>query len=178
MVNAITDNGYFYVLLVFTAAFAIVSIAAYFSKKHSNEYDERQTVSRGIAYRYSFWVIIAYFTAAAFASRMGFPFLISVPGIYIGIFIALTVFAEVCVFKDAYFTLNEKPLTYIIISGICFIGFAAWGVRSVLIGGTDNEIGISFTIAAFFLILLVSLLIRVAYNKKTEHMQEDGYEES
>lgn len=178
MVNAITDNGYFYVLLVFTAAFAIVSAALYFSKKRSAEYDERQNLVRGAAYGSAFWTVIAYFTVAAFASCRGYSFLLSVPGVYTGIFLALTVFAEICICRDAYFALSEKPTTYLIIGGICFAGFTAWGIRSVAVGGSVNEISVSFTIAAFFLILSVSLIVRTVLDKRAERLEADSDEES
>jgi len=77
--------------------------------KIAGEYDERQMAARGKAFRLGFWTAIVYFAVVALLHAMGIqlPMQECVVDI-IGVLVAICVNLTICIWKDAYFALNEN----------------------------------------------------------------------
>jgi len=85
-------------------------VALLFRKKVLDcTFDERQERARGRAFQYGFFTlmvsVVAYGTAEQFFGRFCEP----LAGAMLCVCIAAAVFATVCILKDAYLSLREKP---------------------------------------------------------------------
>lgn len=101
------------------AGLATVFLIRFLTKKRGPcKYDERQMLARGEAYRAAFWTLVAYMGINGILFMgTGFVWADMLTGSFLGIFLALTVYAVVCIAKDAYLPLKEKPKTYFAILG-------------------------------------------------------------
>ncbi len=97
-------------------------------KSVKSKYDERQEVHRGRAYKYGFFTLMGYcglLTVFEIAD-VELPFEDSVT-IFLGVLIAIGVFATVAIENDAYIALNENYLKV-------FVSFALIGASNMVIG--------------------------------------------
>lgn len=111
------------VVFLFASAIAIVVLACvlavYVGRNfHSEKFDERQQIDRGHAYRFSWWIGMAYYFGLAvyFVFHNGSsewnlePFLL----LFIGILIQLQSFHIYCIMTHSSLPLGEKPIGTII----------------------------------------------------------------
>ena len=94
-------------------------------------FDERQERARGQAYKYGFWTLLGCallygFSEVALGRRCD-----AITGVMLCVAAAMTVFASVCITKDAYLSLKEKPravMTLLTVVGVLnlFIGVMNW----------------------------------------------------
>jgi len=111
------------VIFLFVSVIALIVLACvlavYVGRNFSSEkYDERQQIDRGHAYRFSWWVGMAYYFGLAvfFIFRTGRqewilePFLL----LFIGILIQLQSFHIYCIMTHSSLPLGEKPIGTII----------------------------------------------------------------
>ena len=72
-------------------------------------FDERQERARGQAYKYGFWTLITCLLLYGFSDQIFGRWCDVLVGAILCIAAALMVFASVCIVKDAYLSLKEKP---------------------------------------------------------------------
>ena len=74
-------------------------------------FDERQERARGQAYKYGFWTLLTCLLLYGFSDMVLGRWCDVLVGAMLCIAAALMVFASVCIVKDAYLSLKEKPRT-------------------------------------------------------------------
>lgn len=72
-------------------------------------FDERQERARGQAYKYGFWTLMTCLLLYGFSDMVLGRWCDVIAGAMLCIAVALMVFASVCIVKDAYLSLKEKP---------------------------------------------------------------------
>lgn len=95
-----------------------------FENKSKVSYDERQKKARGEAYRVGFITVLICLLLLAIAEIVADEKKIEISmflPITVAAFFSLTVFACVCVWKDAWLSLKDKPLKIIVSSSIIMI---------------------------------------------------------
>ena len=154
------------------AVFLVALIKQKVSKKKC-EYDERQIAVRGQAFKAGFLTFVicelAVFLIEIFMEK---PLEILGPGVLslFIVLIALTVFIEVAIFKDAYFT-PDKPF-----SKKWFAFMTIFAIAVFLRGFTSDDLWykvFNYGAGTFFVIILLSILIKMLISKKTEDAEED-----
>ena len=94
-------------------------------------FDERQERARGQAYKYGFWTMITCLLLYGFSDMVLGRWCDVIAGVMLCVAAAMVMFASVCIVKDAYLSLKEKPrkvmtlLTVITILNLA-IGFMNW----------------------------------------------------
>ena len=78
-------------------------------------FDERQERARGQAYKYGFWTLLSCLLLYGFSDQIFGRWCDVLVGAMLCIAAALMVFASVCIVKDAYLSLKEKPRTIMIL---------------------------------------------------------------
>ena len=78
-------------------------------------FDERQERARGQAYKYGFWTLLTCLLLYGFSDMVLGRWCDVLVGAMLCIAAALMVFASVCIVKDAYLSLKEKPRTIMIL---------------------------------------------------------------
>lgn len=158
--------------------FAAVAIAGFiakvvFKKKiFSCEYDERQELIRGRAFKYGFLAMMVYFAVFGIGSGILDHELVPTRILcVIGIGIGLTVFAVYAIWHDAYYALKEKPTAYIVL----FLAVIVLNVFAAVRFWVGHEPGVSpvsmnLIFAAVFLVILIVQLMKMAKDKKEEGM--------
>ena len=72
-------------------------------------FDERQERARGQAYKYGFWTLMGCLLLYGFSDMVLGRWCDAITGIMLCVAVAMVVFASVCIVKDAYLSLKEKP---------------------------------------------------------------------
>ena len=72
-------------------------------------FDERQERARGQAYKYGFWTLVVCLLLYGFSDMVLGRWCDVITGVMLCLSGALVVFASVCIVKDAYLSLKEKP---------------------------------------------------------------------
>ena len=105
--------GYNLSMLVGVLAGALVGvgiIALLFKLKVMDlTFDERQERARGQAYKYGFWTLMTCLLLYGFSDMVLGRWCDVITGVMLCLAGALVVFASVCIVKDAYLSLKEKP---------------------------------------------------------------------
>ena len=74
-------------------------------------FDERQERARGQAYKYGFWTLMSCLLLYGFSDMVLGRWCDVITGVMLCVAVALIVFGSVCIVKDAYLSLKEKPRT-------------------------------------------------------------------
>ena len=74
-------------------------------------FDERQERARGQAYKYGFWTLLTCLLLYGFSDMVLGRWCDVLTGVMLCVAASLMVFASVCIVKDAYLSLKEKPRT-------------------------------------------------------------------
>ena len=72
-------------------------------------FDERQERARGQAYKYGFWTLMTCLLLYGFSDMVLGRWCDVIVGVMLCAGVALVMFASVCIVKDAYLSLKEKP---------------------------------------------------------------------
>ena len=78
-------------------------------------FDERQERARGQAYKYGFWTLMTCLLLYGFSDMVLGRWCDVIAGVMMCAGVALVVFGSVCIVKDAYLSLKEKPRTIMIL---------------------------------------------------------------
>ncbi len=132
---------YLGMLVGMASGIAFVALFAWILKKkfhmNMNRYDERQKLAQGEAYKIGFYALMILMLVHAFAREFfGIMLFDSITGELLLILVGLAVWIAVCLKKEAYFSLDGKPKTFVLI----YLGI---GVLNLVIGIVnlihDNE---------------------------------------
>lgn len=163
-------------VLGFVAGIAAVAviltiISTLYKKKYGKkryEYDERQELLRGKAYRSAYFVLMAYLAVNGIIVK-GFEikWADTMTESMLGIFISVTVFVIQCIKNDAYISLSEKPGTYLTLFSVigllnmlmCTLFYIRHG--SFMTDGELNEIVLNLFSGIMFLILASAMAVKM-----------------
>lgn len=115
---------------------AVVAVwAAVSRKKVKNQYDERQLLARGRAYRAAFYTMLLYLMAdGSFQYVTGRVWCGHYAGCMLAVALGGGVFATCCIAGDAYFTLYEHPKTFLLLTGGALVALLALELPMYLTG--------------------------------------------
>ncbi len=166
--------GLFLVLFVFL----IVRILN--NNKTKTEYDERQILARNAAYKTSFFSLMGYMALIALLDSFDFKWAELSVQMILGIFISVGVFVTICIFKDAYFSYNEKSmksfLSICIVLGLmnilAFVMNVVFGDKLLFENGLLTYHSINLFVGILFTILLIMSIIKNMISKRTVEDEE------
>ena len=148
------------------------------NKKYKTEYDERQIRVRGDAYRYAFYTVVIY-EAIMFVLGMG-EIALPVNGaiLYLaGVFLGCIVLCAYCIWKDAYWGLNNNRKRYGVIFVICALlnlipVIGAFADGSMVQDGMLSTPFINLMVCVMLLIIGVELLVKHIQEKRAEQPED------
>ncbi len=167
--------GFVVGILCVAAVFALIGFL--WKKKHGaayGTYDERQILARGNAYKKGFFCLIIYeMVIGCIELATGWKlFADQMTASFIGIILAVTVFALQCIMKDAYCSLSEKAGSV----ALLMFGLGVWNLVVAIINYsngrafiTDGRLNFhSLNILVFVMTVIVGIanLVKLHQNKQ------------
>lgn len=155
----------------FIVVVIVTLIIANIKKKKNTytEYDERQVLARGKAYKSAFFVLIGYIIACALVNVLEINWAELSVQMFIGLFLSTAVFVGVSIFNDAYFTSNKSrksllgPLAFVV-GAECFgIDF---GNKTFVTNGIANLDIIPIITMIWAISIFVMVVIKTIIDKK------------
>ena len=158
--------GYNLGMLVGVLAGALVGvgiIALLFKLKVMDlTFDERQERARGQAYKYGFWTLLTCLLLYGFSDMVLGRWCDVITGVMLCVAVAMVVFASVCIVKDAYLSLKEKPRTVMTLLAVVSALNLAIGVMNWK-GGRVVQDGVLTYAAVNGICGVITLTILVVY---------------
>ena len=149
------------------------------NKKVKTDYDERQEMIRNRGYKYAFYTVLFYEALLMILAigRIELP-MSSYAVHFLGIILGCIVLCEYCVWKDAYWGLNNNRKRYIII----FAFTAALNVIPIaggIAGGTlieDGKIGmpmLNIMVLVMLAVVCITMVIKQIRDKSAVSEEEE-----
>ena len=140
----------------FIAVVIVTLIIANIKRKKNTytEYDERQVLARGKAYKSAFFVLIGYIIACALVNVLEINWAELSVQMFIGLFLSTAVFVGISIFNDAYFTAGAEYL------GIAF------GQKNFVTNGIANLDIIPIIVMIWAISIFVMVVIKTIIDKK------------
>ena len=154
---------------------AIILEAIFLSKKGSKncEYDERQELARGKAFRAAYFTILGYLVVSELVtSILDRPWCDSFTNLGYGVSISAVVFAMVCIMKDAYVGFNQKAARNIAMLAVIgafniMLGiFALIDKQDYISDDKLTTIPVNLPIGIVLIIISITLFIKTQLAKK------------
>ena len=154
----------------------IVVIGIFFrkSKRGSGTYDERQEMLRAASYKHAFFtVVILSALYAFFVSITETPFMADGVACAVFAIIGIGVFAVSCVLRGAFFTVKQRPVSYLLIAGLCVVADGIGGIMNLVNGecmknGLLTMSCLPLVVGAVFLAVFVAIVYMVFIKKEAE----------
>jgi len=154
-------------IVIFTVIYVI------FNRKTAKDFDERQNILRGNAFRRAFFAMA--FIALLYSNialTLG-PFMEDGVSEILLVCIGADVFAVDCILHDAFFTVKEKPWLSMLCTAFLAFLHGSNGMRDLRRGlmVKDGLLTLSvvyFVVAADFIVLFLAVLIKVYVIKGDE----------
>ena len=146
----------------------------------NNDFDERQELIRGKAYKYGFFtmMIMTLFVMAAIEFNISLPVTASL-AMFIALLISIDVYAVYSIINDAYFGVGTNKMRYCIFfiiimavnlfAGISNLNSMAGTGRNMVLGFSD---GANLCVALAFLPILVIMIVKILEEKKELNDEE------
>lgn len=147
--------------------------------KEPAKYDERQEAIRGIVFKKAFYTLVVYNIAyGVFDMATGIVWCDRFTGVFIGICLALTVFAVCSIMSGAYFRIDEKPTVWVsVIAVVSLINAIISIIRIVngefIIDGMLSYNSVNLIVALMFLAVLIAMAVKRARDKRSEETEID-----
>ena len=151
---------------------AAVLLAFLMKKKVvDTSFDERQERARGIAFKYGFITLLACVVLYGLSDILLGRWCDAFTGGMICICIALTVFAGVCIRKDAYLSLNERPKNIVLLIVAGAVMNLALGLIPVFNGELMEDGIVSFRAANLIagvalLVILIIFVVKLSADRR------------
>ena len=166
------DNAFYAIGFMVGLLFAIV-ICIIVRKGRKKQYDERQILARGNAYKVSFIVAMLYMIFCLLAELFDLKWALLTMQMLIGILFSCAVFIIMCIFTNAYFGVNQKnSIAYIVILAIIGLMNVGVGIRNLCMGespftnGALNGGSMNLLVATFLFIIDIALIIKAILEKR------------
>lgn len=168
--------GFFIGFFVVITIYLIIAIVLRCKNNHATEYDERQLIARNTAYKYSFFTLVFYCIFCGMLDIAEVKWAETLIQMFLGMFISVTVFVVICIFKDAYFGIEKGKgniRTFLFLSVILtIIQLFSFLVNifiekdSIITDGILNRNIIPLMCAVAFLIMIIATVIKLVFNRK------------
>lgn len=147
--------------------------------KGSKRYDERQLLAQGFAYKCGFWCIVVYeaiFTFGRFVPDFKF-FQHNINGL-LGMLIGVLVYGIICVVKDAYISIYDKPAQTFGTLGIILVA----NVLPVITMFTDHRVMVQEQLntnmlnlycSVMVVIMMIAVAIKMVLNKRQDALEDE-----
>jgi len=145
------------------------------SRKSSGikEYDERQYLARSKAYRAAFWMLAGYFFLYAFLNDVcEIRWADLTTATFIGFFLALSVFAIICIITDSFFSFRDKPgqrfifLPVLFAANLLLFALNLADGTSILTDGLLNFHSLNLVAAIAIIPIYITLVFRYYHEKR------------
>ena len=136
-------------------------------------FDERQERARGQAYKYGFWTLMTCLLLYGFSDMVLGRWCDVITGVMLCAAAALIVFGSVCIVKDAYLSLKEKPrtiMTLLIVVALLNLAIGAmnWKNGRVFRDGILTYSAANGICGAMVLVILVVYIANYLLAKREE----------
>ncbi|HBM99091.1 MAG TPA: hypothetical protein DD413_06660 [Ruminococcus sp.] len=146
---------------------AIVSLIS-IKRKCRGQYDERQKAIQGVAYKFGFFAMFAYFIINGFICMEIGEWLPIIDMNFIGLCFGIVCFAGYAIFNDAYLSLNSKPFKFsLFISFVAIINYVCFFIN-VMDGDTPEAFLLNLICAVFLTVICFMIIIKVIIDKHNE----------
>lgn len=130
-------------------------------REQKQRFDERQIAAQGAAYKTAFWTMLAYYLLYAIVCGAGeLVWCDQFLGMFLGVIVGVTVFALICIFRDAYFSPDQSSASVVVMINVLCIIQGGFGLLH-LSDGTVVEDGILTADATQLFLFLMGLIIDV-----------------
>ena len=164
--------GFSVVILIFL----IIAIVLKCKNNHATEYDERQLISRNAAYKYAFSTLVCYCVLCGIIDVAEIRWAETAIQMFLGMFLSVTVFVVICIFKDAYFRIEKEKnniRTFLFLSVlITIIQFFSFilnvfvNKEPIITNGILNISATNLLCAVAFLIMIIATVIKLVLIRK------------
>lgn len=145
-------------------------------------YDERQMIARGVAYKWGLISMsISIMGVSWLAENENLSSLHSMQGAYLQMIIGFTVFASICIWKEAYISITENYKSTIFslaaisaLNFVCYFGNSCGGKVNSFNDFMSNIKAVNLISAIAIIVILIQVIIKMAVN----NMGGDAGEES
>lgn len=155
----------------FIAVVIVTLIIANIKKKKNTytEYDERQILARGKAYKSAFLVLVGYIIACALVNVLEINWAELSVQMFIGLFLSTAVFVGISILNDAYFTSNKGRRS--LLGSLAFVAGAeclgiAFGNKTFVTNGIANLDVIPIIVMIWAISIFVMVVIKTIIDKK------------
>ena len=142
------------------------------NRKFKTEYDERQLKVRGDAYRYGFYSIVIYEVIVFVVEFGGFTLPVESYVVHFaGVILGVLVLSGFCIWKDAYWGLNNNRRRYgiiLVVAGLLNIFPVVMALRE---GGSDDFPWVNLLTTVMLLVTGGELLAKHLLEKRAERAE-------
>ena len=145
------------------------------NRKVRTEYDERQLRVRGDAYRYAFYTVVIW-EAVLIVLAYG-DFHLPVPDLalhFAGIIAGVIVLSTICIWKDAYWGLNNNRRSYGIILVVAGLFNAIPVIGSLSDTGGSDFPYVNLLCCVMLVVVGAELLLKQLADKRAERAEDDA----
>ncbi|MDO5111081.1 MAG: hypothetical protein Q4E65_02130 [Clostridia bacterium] len=157
----------------------LFGVIAYIVRKRTGvnkrEYDERQKLAQGTAYKYAFFTAIGYACAVGVFDQMtGIRWCDTMTCAFLGICVSTLVFATICIWQDAYMSFREPPRNTYLIMGLIML--ANLGSASMYLHASDSMVEngmltyrcVNLVIAVMLAVIIAMMALKRALDRRKE----------
>lgn len=143
-------------------------------KKTEKKYDERQDIIRGIGYKYGFFAMLIYNTMAYIIYLCNVNLPVSADVLFIfGILLGAIVVATYCIWKDAYYALNENRKQVNTLLGVIGALNIGIGIMNCFQGNAieNGKLGtgaINLVCGVLFIYIFIIIMVKSIVDKRSE----------
>lgn len=168
------------VVLVLYLGFMVLLIAALPKQREKKkpQFDERQRLAQGDAYKWSFWAMFTYYTLYVLICGAGdIHWCDEYLGMFLGVILGATVFGTICILRDAYVRLGQSRAAALISSNVImfsqgFLGLTHLREGTVIENGVLSADALQLFLPLFALTLDVACLIKRRMEKREAAAEE------
>ena len=167
-------ESWIFPVVICAALVVIIGLLFRKAKRGNGEFDERQELLRAGAHKHAFFTILILAALHSFfVSVLDRPIMEDGVSSMLLIFVGIGVFAVDCVIRGAFFAVNQKPGSYLLIAGLCVV---ADGIGSIpnLVSGACVRDGmltmqcLPLVIGAVFLAVFLTIVWKYYIRKEAE----------
>lgn len=163
------------IVAVLLGAGVVCGILIVTTKNYSlkREYDERQELVRGKGFKYGFFtMLITNFILSYLNLYLSKPIMDMSFAMILSMSLGVLVCVHYCIWKEGYFSLNEKPKTFIALMSVCavvqYICFAGYLKTGIIINGAITFRGVNLLLGIMVTFLLIDLLVKSICQKRED----------
>lgn len=142
-------------------------------------YDERQKIAQGMAYKTAYFVLLLYIGVVLLLAEAKITeIFLSFAGLWLGVCISIAVFVVICIWKDAYISLNENSRIFLMTFGTLglmnFVGVIHMisEHEPFIVDGKLTTSCLNLITFIMLAVIMAAFCIKSKYNKRCEEEEE------